>query len=398
MNSIRKALIAASALTAVAIPAQASAASFILNGLGSISNTSARNGFKAAANYWSSVLKDDATIIINVGFSTLAPNVLGQASSSTYRDATANIVGQLAADGTSALDAQAVASLAPVIASGLTEFWKSGYVNDANQTGIDSTKRIFDNDGSANNQQMRANAATLKALGYTGFGSNADATITFNSAFNFDFDARDGIRAGSYDFVGVAVHEIGHALGFTSSVDYYDIRSCPSSPNCASQQGLNFNTNLFAGVSTSDLFRYSSAGARDISVGTETYFSVNGGVSEVYGNANFSTGRFGGDGEQASHWKSPETCRQSDFIGIMNPYLCSGMTAVVKAQDIALLDAVGWDVADGARDNGAYAFSSAEIRAGFVPEPAVWMQLILGFGVIGGAYRSQRRKVAFSAA
>ena len=65
MNSIRKALIAASALTAVAIPAQANAASFVLNGLSSIQSSSARNGFTAAANYWSSVLKDDATVIIN---------------------------------------------------------------------------------------------------------------------------------------------------------------------------------------------------------------------------------------------------------------------------------------------------------------------------------------------
>ena len=397
VKTIRTTALAASALAAALIATPASAATFVLNGLGDITNASARAGFVAAARYWSSVLTDDATIYVNVGFSSLDPGVLGQTGSSGYYDDASIIAGQMVFDQTSLLDVSAVASIADVTATGLTSFEKAGYVNDGAMTGIDTTKQVYDADGSANNQFLLANSATLKALGYTGFGNLADASVTFNSDFNFDFDARDGVTAGYYDFIGVATHEIGHALGFVSRVDFADYYGCPNGPGCAATSNFNFNNYPSAGIGVLDLFRYSETGLRNVTPGQETYFSVDGGVSEVYGNANFSTGSFNGDGSQASHWKAPGNCNQNAFIGIMNPYLCSGMGAVVKAQDLAALDAIGWDLAEGARDNSAYGFTSGQIRA-FVPEPAVWMQLILGFGVIGGSYRSARRRKATLAA
>ena len=42
--------------------------------------------------------------------------------------------------------------------------------------------------------------------------------IAFNSAFGFDFNPGDGIDPDKTDFDTVAVHEIGHALGFSSLV------------------------------------------------------------------------------------------------------------------------------------------------------------------------------------
>lgn len=373
-----------------------------MNGLDSIGNSSARNGFRAAANYWSSVLTDDVTIVINVGYDQLDPGVLAQAGSRAFSAAHTTIIGQMVFDSTSVLDAAAVASVLPATAAGVgVNFQKAGYKNPATQQGIDTTTSIYDNDFSANNRAIIGNSAALKALNF-GLPAGADATITFNSDFNFDFDARDGIASGYYDFIGVAVHEFGHALGFTSRVDFYDFYGCPGGDGCEGNPNSNTNWNASASgaASLSDLFRYSSNGVRNITPGAETYFSVDGGATEVYGNSNFSTGDFNGDGRQASHWKAPGNCNQAEFIGILNPYLCSGMGAVVKAQDLALLDSVGWDLADGARDNALYNFSSADIRAGFVPEPAVWMQLILGFGVIGGAYRTtiRRRQGALAAA
>ena len=79
----------------------------------------------------------------------------------------------------------------------------------------------------------------------------------------------------------------------------------------------------------------------------------------------------------------------------MNPYLCSGQGAIVTAADLAAMDAMGWNTKNDALTNAGYTFTTSQIYGQFigqVPEPAVWMQLILGFGVIGGAYRSARRR------
>ncbi|HEY6660986.1 MAG TPA: NF038122 family metalloprotease, partial [Pyrinomonadaceae bacterium] len=46
-------------------------------------------------------------------------------------------------------------------------------------------------------------------------GDNAPR-IGFNSAFSYDFDRSNGISSGQTDFEAVAIHEIGHALGFSS--------------------------------------------------------------------------------------------------------------------------------------------------------------------------------------
>src|SRR4029079_17875526 len=75
------------------------------------------------------------------------------------------------------------------------------------------------------NGNMTATKANLKALGFAGldgmFGAS-DASITFNSGFSFDYDNSNGVGGGQMDFESVAMHEIGHALGFVSVVDTVD--------------------------------------------------------------------------------------------------------------------------------------------------------------------------------
>ena len=39
-----------------------------------------------------------------------------------------------------------------------------------------------------------------------------------------------------------------------------------------------------------------------------------------------------------------------------------------------------------------------DVHVGAVPEPASWAMILVGFGAVGGAIRSQRRKVSFAAA
>lgn len=402
MKTIQRTLLAASALALVGTAAPANAATFVLNGVNAITNQAARDGFLTAANYWAQTLTNNVTVVLNVNFTSLgtSPNgtTLGQTSSTSY-SVFAGDVAALITDGqTSALDALAATSVASVLATDQVNFNRPGALTATG--GIDTTKQVFDNDNTVNNQRVIGTGANLKALGYTGF-TQPDGTITFNSDVAFDFNPTNGISSGTLDFVGVAIHEFGHALGFTSRTDVYDQFGCPKGPGCGTATGnSNFNTTTNGSLTVLDLFRYSSEGVRNVSPGQEVYFSVDGGVSELYGNANMSTGVYHGDGRQGSHWKAPaRACDEPAYIGTMNPYLCSGQMSDVTATDLGAFDAIGWTLSAGARDNAAYNLSTAQIFNVFgVPEPATWLQLIIGFGVVGGSYRSARRRRAVLAA
>ena len=112
--------------------------------------------------------------------------------------------------------------------------------------------------------------------------------------------------------------------------------------------------------------------------------------------AYFSTGTNFGDGWQASHWKSPGNC--SNFLGILNPYICSGQVAEVTNIDIALYDTIGWNFAAGVSDNANYTFSSAQAYSlfGAVPEPTTWAMMIAGFALTGAAMRRRKASVSFA--
>ncbi|WP_150002209.1 NF038122 family metalloprotease [Iodidimonas gelatinilytica] len=179
----------------------------------------ARQGFEKAARFWETRLKDDTTIILDVGFAPLAPNVIGQTGSSSavvnysvFRDA-------LAADQTSGKDKVAVQNL--VQDDSLSFFTNTlGTFDGGPGISFDSAgNSVF---STIDNTALDVNTANLKALGFTGLDGVVDGSVTFNSDFEFDFNRSDGIDANAFDFIGVAAHEIGHALGFVSGVDFVD--------------------------------------------------------------------------------------------------------------------------------------------------------------------------------
>lgn len=297
----------------------------VINFTGSTGDANADGAFNMAKSVWESILQDNVTVNIQRGFTSQSTGILASASSSQSAFTYVSTRSALVIDATSADDATAVANLE---AGPATSFFINRTANSPNGPG--NATPYFDNDGDANNTTIFMTFANAKALGLRAANDAAvDASLNFNSTggFTWDYDPTDGITAGTFDFVGIAIHEIGHALGFISGVDVLDINSPPVNGP--------FNDDQFTFRSVLDLYRYSALG-RDWTADTRTKtFSIDGGATSL---ATFSTGSFFGDGSQASHWKD------NLGLGIMDPTFAPGQLGALTMLDLRAFDVIGWNM------------------------------------------------------
>ncbi|MCB1935216.1 MAG: NF038122 family metalloprotease [Nitrosomonas sp.] len=318
-----------------------------LNDIGGVTNSQANEGFQKAVTFWESVLFDNVTVNLNVGFNPLASNVLGQTNTALLSTSYTVTRNAMILDVTSNFDLTAVNNLPAGIAF-------DTFINQTsdNPNGAFSTTPYLDNDNGINNTNTFMTLANARALGiFSSQDANVDGLINFNSNQAWDFDDGDGVSSSAFDFVGVAIHEIGHALGFVSGVDQLD------SGTSIFLGGDTDNDYLF---STLDLFRYSDlsavSGVTDMSADNrDKYFSIDNGSTNL---AFFSTGVNSGDGYQASHW------RDNLGLGIMDPTLAMGEFGLITPEDVIAFDVIGWDVLPA------------------VPEPAPFGLLVMGLVVI----------------
>lgn len=401
--NFKNAILAGAAMVAAAsaaTPASAITFNLIENGNGVGQGTQARLGFEVAAAYWSSVLTNDITVNLQIGFNPLGEGILGSTGSGVTTLYTRSFYDALQANRTSALDNIAVANLRPLTAgSGATGgtgaiTYLGNALNATNNGYIDTATRL-DNDGGANNRGLTVNTSVAKALGITSSYTGApisptaiDGSVTFSTLFDFDFNPYDGIDANAFDFVGVAIHEIGHALGFRSGVDRIDGWTAPGTTAVAPVNPENY-INIFTQL---DLFRYGSEGLLNWSTQGTPYFSIDGGATQMFGDSLMSTGRLNGDGRQASHFK--DSAAGDPQLGILDPTSGRGQLQEVTALDLAAFDAFGWQVSFDVLQASGYRLTTAQIFASVtgVPEPTSWMTMIGGFAFIGGAMR--RRQAA----
>lgn len=196
------------------------------------------------------------------------------------------------------------------------------------------------NTAGAPNPLPSGTTPNLQALGILNANGNLLSpvpSIGFNSNFSFDLDPSNGISPGQTDFDAVAVHEIGHAMGFVSVI--------------------GSNTNF---LRTWDFFRFRPGAVTNLQTFATAPRVNTPGPSSSGGDQVFWDGtrewevstargdRTGGDGQQASHWRDDAQRTNVPLperkIGIMDPNLAAGVRDTLKFADWKALGVMGWQV------------------------------------------------------
>jgi PEP-CTERM motif-containing protein len=274
----------------------------------------AQAAWNSAANVFSSFFTDNIHINITVD-AVAGTSVFGQSSTSLVSTSYGNLRTLLLADSKTADDATALGaggsmtSADPI--SGAHSWWVS--------------------------------RAEAKAIGLIADDGSNDGTTTFGTGNPFTFNG--AIAGGTYDFEGVAAHEISEVMG---------------------RLGL-CNTNLGSGNSShayslADDYSYTGPGVKAPGKGPGQNFSIDNGTTllKTFNDAS-------ANGLDCRDWAPGTNDAFNQFSG-------SGVVNGVSAVDLRFMDVLGYDLASP------------------VPEPATVSLVALGFGLMAGVKKLRSRR------
>ncbi|MEM9828275.1 MAG: NF038122 family metalloprotease [Planctomycetota bacterium] len=337
---------------------------------------------QAAAEIWESYIADPVTVIIDVDLASVGENTLGQAFIETglmdypavrellVEDAVHEFT--VDASGQASLPDRGDRTTSPALVDDLDDHivqFLPG--NDQLQFNIPqgTTYQLQDaNSPTSGNVNvpisgataagglLSVNRATMKGLGaltpddpsylepdgrieLSNELVGGQGTPTF---FRLDF-VQDGIiTAEQFDGLSVAVHEIGHILGFVSSLDFFDASIAPTpmdlfrfpdgldrfdpqkDDDAANpfEQFQSFTRELRPNVQASTDFG-------DVYWTDVAEPAVKVPMAEIFG------------GQQTSHWRE---FGEGVVQGIMGPTLSPGVAESLTSIDLRMFDLIGWDI------------------------------------------------------
>ncbi len=300
----------------------------VAQGVTTIDNTSGRGGINVIFNTSGSLpsgaasalslaeaviestFDDPTTVIVSLSFANMGSGVLGATGSQyvqdSWSDSRAGLINGMDGD-------DSIQSFLPTGTTIPVRY-------NASSSTVTNETRIF---------WTRANYKA--AVGSSG---GTDATMTYNTQFNWDYNPANGIGNSSHSFVDVVIHEVGHAMGFTSGVD--------------------FRTN---DIEALDIYRFQRGdGGNDYNPDTTAEFQTTPRLADFNNptgddvNSDIISAEYrmsDGSPWQASHFREQGNCSPTTNIGIMDPAFNSGCTFLGRGYytdgDKDMFDAIGYD-------------------------------------------------------